>query len=100
MKLCSTDLYQYFYYGLHKTNMIQGRILNETYGASYQDEHGYQRIINTFYDKTVNHVEELVNLFAQNGLTYNPGSQTSEKLYFVLSVDEISDFSQIQFRGE
>lgn len=96
----STDLYQYFYYGFNKNEMIQGKILNESYGASYQDEHGYQRIINCLYDKSIDHVQELVNLFSSNNLTYNPGSQSSENLYIVYSIEEINDFSNIVFRGE
>ena len=96
----ATKLYNWIYYGFDKNNMIKAKIMNDTYGASYQDEHGYQRIINTFYDRSTNHVQKMIELFESKGLVYNPGSQTTEKLYIVYSVEEITDFSNLIFRGE
>jgi hypothetical protein len=78
--------------------MIEARILNEGNGASYQDEHDYQRIINSFYDRSTNHVDKMKELFESNNLIYS-GGQSKEKLYVVFSVDKITDFSNIVFRG-
>ena len=96
----ATKLYNWIYYGFDKNNMIKAKIINDTYGTSYQDEHGYQRIINTFYDRSTNHMQKLVELFESKGKVYNPGSQSTEKLYIVYSVEEITDFSNLIFRGE
>mgnify|MGYP001266507977 CR=1 FL=1 len=96
----ATKLYNWIYFGFDKDNMIKAGILNDTYGASYQDEHGYQRLINTFYDRSSDNVQKMVDLFKSKDLVYNPGSQTTEKLYIVYSVEEITDFSKLTFRGE
>lgn len=96
----STELYNWIYYGFDKNNMIKARILNEGNGASYQDEHGYQMILNIFYDKSTNILEELKILFEQNNMNYSTGSDTKHKLYIVFSIEEISDFTNITFRGE
>ena len=96
----STKLYNWLYYGFDKDNMIKAKIVNDTYGTSYQDEHGYQRIISTFYDRSTDHVQKMVELFESNNMVYNPGSQSTEKLYIVYSVEEITDFSNLTFRGE
>ena len=45
-------------------------------------------------------MQSLVELFESKGLVYNPGSQSTEKLYIVYSVEEITDFSNLTFRGE
>ena len=96
----SAQFYKYIYYGLDKNNMIKADISNDTYGSSYQDEHGYQRLLNVFYDRSTDHVQKLVDLFDSHGKVYNPGSQTTDKLYIIFSIEEITDFSNINFRGE
>lgn len=95
-----TKPYKWLYYGFDKDNMIKAKIVNYTYRTSYQDEHDNQRIINTFYDRSTDHVKKMVELFESNNLVYNIGSKSTEKLYIVYSMKEITDFSNLTFIGE
>ena len=97
----NTETYKYLYYGIDRNNMIKEEIDDTTFGIQYEDRHGYQYTVNTFYKpmSDISHIEAFRNLMSSNGIEYNGGAQTTVKLYIVYSKNEISDFSNIAFRG-
>ena len=94
--------YKHLYYGYDKNDLIHENIDDTDYGILYADQSGYSYTINFFYSPLWQgfQYENFKNLMATKGQEYLGGQSSSEKLFVILSTEEISDFSCIKYRGE
>lgn len=94
--------YKHLYYGYDKNDLIHENIDDTDYGILYADQSGYSYTINFFYSPLWQgfQYENFKNLMATKGQEYLGGQSSSEKLFVILSTEEISDFSGIKYRGE
>lgn len=95
--------FKYIYYGFSK-NKMTGIKLNQSL-LQYADQHGYQYTITVYHDSHIENTDlsledKYKEEFINNGKEYKDFGSTYDKLYIVYSCEEISDFSNIYFRGE